>query len=443
MIISPIITPQLKLKTAYTKIDPVIIVNMRVLVVFAILAVCVVPVAWGDSVLGTTSKGTLDVRVTPSAENIVVEFLNPSTDRLQEHVDYALAVYNDDMALFGPIPLTHTTPGKVTIPAQLLDGVNTVDISVHGILFIPIEAETVSLDVVLGSVGTTDPVERDDVLEQALPSWIKVTTGLWVQDQIDDQSFINAITYLIGEGIIIVQAVPEQSGSGGPIPDWVKSTAGYWSENLISDTEFLNALQYLISQGIIVVQDVTDVSMSVGGVDLSFASSVKGSPDSPITIIEFGDYQCPNCKAWFENTRPSIDSQYVDSGIARIYFVDLAFIGPDSVLAAAATYCAQDQDMYWEFHNHMYGNQRGIQDGWASGESLVSYASDVGLDTERFTSCLAEDHTERVSFNVEQAAINGITRTPSFILVGPGGVAQIEGNQPFATFDNTIQELLN
>jgi len=85
--------------------------------------------------------------------------------------------------------------------------------------------------------------------------------------------------------------------------------------------------------------------MSVGGIDISMASPVEGSPDAPVTIIEFGDYQCPKCDQWFLNEKPTVTKDLLDTGKAKIYFLDFAFLGDDSVSAAQAAYCAGDQDM--------------------------------------------------------------------------------------------------
>ena len=402
---------------------------MRGLVLLAVVVMFVVPVAWAAPVKEATSGGSLDVMVTPDDDRIVVEFLNPLTGQMQEHVDYTLGVSHGDEQLFGPIPMTHTSPGKVTIPVQLLDGTNTVAITVHGILFIPIDVESVSLDVVVGIV---------------VPEWIKNTAGWWSQGEIDDQSFISGIEYLIANDILVVEQTRPQDGAGGVIPDWIKITAGWWSEGQVSDMEFLNALRHLMAQGIIsVATSDAAAPLVIGGVDLSYASDPRGSQDSPIVIIEFGDYQCPNCASWFENTKPMIDSQYVDAGTARVYFVDLVFIGADSATAAAATYCAQDQDMYWEFHDKLYSSQGGIQSGWASLENVALYADGLGLDAASFESCMSMDHSERMVFNRNQAASLGFDQTPSFVVVGPYDVTHISGNQPFSVFDTVIQDLLS
>ncbi|MYJ27277.1 MAG: thioredoxin domain-containing protein [Cenarchaeum sp. SB0672_bin_9] len=182
----------------------------------------------------------------------------------------------------------------------------------------------------------------------------------------------------------------------------------------------------------------------IGGVNLSQASPRLGSADAPVTIIEFGDYQCPRCKSWFENTKPQIDSDYINAGSVNLYFVDVDYIGGDSHTASVATYCAQEQDMYWEYHGALYENQRGIHSGWASASSLVGFANDMGLDTAEFEACLqSSEQRDRLDFNVEQGINQGVRGTPHFIIVGPEGSIHIRGPQPYGSFDSVIQDLLN
>lgn len=185
------------------------------------------------------------------------------------------------------------------------------------------------------------------------------------------------------------------------------------------------------------------VQQRFGSVDVTMGSPVFGSDSAPITIIEFGDYQCPQCDKWFKTIKPDIEEQYINTGKANLYFVDLAFFGPDSTNAAEATYCAGDQGKYWEFHNILYSNQQGINDGWASPDNLKSFASQMNLDRNLFDSCLDSDkYKNRVEKNVLEAKRNGASATPTFIIVGANGDQQtIEGAQPFSVFRQVLDSM--
>lgn len=182
---------------------------------------------------------------------------------------------------------------------------------------------------------------------------------------------------------------------------------------------------------------------TIGGIDLSMASPVEGQENAPITIIEFGDYQCPNCKQWFQQEKPSITSNHILSNTTKLYFVDAPWAGDDSSTAAEASYCADDQGKYMEYHSTLYNNQEGIQDGWANSDSLKQFAIELGLDSEMFDECLdSGKYSDRVSYNKEVATSNGVGGTPHFFIVGPDGIVkQITGPQPSVIFDVEIFKL--
>ncbi|MFQ6134874.1 MAG: DsbA family protein, partial [Nitrososphaerales archaeon] len=114
-----------------------------------------------------------------------------------------------------------------------------------------------------------------------------------------------------------------------------------------------------------------------------------GSPDAPVTIIEFSDFQCPFCRRFFENTLQEIKRNYVDTGKVKFVYRDfpLASMHPFAEKAAEAANCASDQDRYWQYHDLLFENQP----VWAAGNATVEfkkYASTLGLDEEQFNLCL-------------------------------------------------------
>lgn len=109
-----------------------------------------------------TEKGTLDVDFStapadPKPGDIVklqIDFINPNTEKIQEHIDYRLTVSKDGLNTFGPIPLTHTSTGSVSIPVEFgEEGMYSAAIEVEGILFQPIPRETVLFQVAVGEVS--------------------------------------------------------------------------------------------------------------------------------------------------------------------------------------------------------------------------------------------------------------------------------------------------
>ena len=401
--------------------------------------------AFAESQVSPTSGNSVDVKIivddnyVPGEETrLGVDFLTTGTDKIQVHIDYTVEITNDGKNVFGPIPLTHTSTGSVSIPVTMQDGTNEILISIEGILFVPMPKETVSFDVTFGDASTPEPSE--------IPTWVKGNAGWWANDQIDDATFVSGIQYLIQEGIISVSSSSSDDSKNEGIPNWIKNNAGWWSEGAISDNDFLKGIEYLVENGIISVSSSSDKeTLEIGGVDLSQASPVFGEVDAPVTIIEFGDYQCPNCQKWFLNTKPDIVTNYIDTGKANLYFVDLAFLGDDSLTASAATYCAEEQSLYWEYHSYLYSNQRGIDGGWADVASLLDYAEVIGMDVSEFSTCVdSGKYNESIVFNLEESINNGVQGTPSFILVSADGDTEmISGPQPFPVFEEAIESLLS
>jgi len=91
----------------------------------------------------------------------------------------------------------------------------------------------------------------DDPTPAIIPSWIKTTTGYWVDGFSSDDEFVNAMQFLIDEGIIVIPPTASSSKTATEIPSWIKITTGYWVNNKITDVEFINAIQWLINNGII------------------------------------------------------------------------------------------------------------------------------------------------------------------------------------------------
>ena len=105
-----------------------------------------------------TNKGTVKVGLStipenpaPGAINLKIDFLNPQSSAIQEHIDYTVTVTTNGKAVFGPIPLTHTSIGTVTIPVDLKEkGEYKIIVDVQGVLFQPIPSEKATFSLMVG-----------------------------------------------------------------------------------------------------------------------------------------------------------------------------------------------------------------------------------------------------------------------------------------------------
>lgn len=186
-----------------------------------------------------------------------------------------------------------------------------------------------------------------------------------------------------------------------------------------------------------------DAQRQYGTITTDMGSPLLGDPDASITIVEFGDYQCHQCHNWFHNTKPLIQQNYIDTGKINLVFIDLAFLGPDSPKAAQASYCAQDQDMYWQYHDALYTFQE-PKYGWPTTERLHAFAFSLGLDMELFDDCFTSGkYSKRVSFNINEAKKAGANATPTFVIIGPNGdERKLVGAQPYPVFKKVFDSMV-
>lgn len=177
-------------------------------------------------------------------------------------------------------------------------------------------------------------------------------------------------------------------------------------------------------------------------------SPYLGDPSSPITIIDFSDFQCHLCARFVKNTEPLINETYIQTGRVALVFKHLPNRGFDSMGAHLAAQCTYDQGKFWQFHNLLYENQQGIDTGWVNEENLRKFASQTpGLNIEQFKSCFGtQKYKEFIDKDVELANSIGIFDTPNFIIVQSidgSDPEVIRGAQPFPAFQSVIDKKLD
>ncbi|KAF6246260.1 protein-disulfide isomerase [Nitrosopumilus sp. b3] len=171
----------------------------------------------------------------------------------------------------------------------------------------------------------------------------------------------------------------------------------------------------------------------------STTSPVIGFPDALVTIIAFNDYQCQNCKLWYENDYPEISKTLIETQKANIVFVDSLPLGSNSILMSEATLCANDQNMYSEYQKLLFTSQEKI-DSWGKPTQLKEFAMELGLDLGLFEECLdSRKYENDISSNIEYSKNFGVEKIPLFKIVNFEGNEHIlKGGLSKNVFESTV-----
>lgn len=175
-------------------------------------------------------------------------------------------------------------------------------------------------------------------------------------------------------------------------------------------------------------------------------SPILGNPDAPITILDFSDFQCPNCGRHVKNTEPILNETYIQTGKASLVYKYFPVVGFDSVNPALAGQCSHEQGKFWQFHQLLFANQKPIDSGWVSKDNLKNFASQIsGLDLQKFSECLDnERYKDHINKDLEMAKKFQLRATPSFIIVNNDGTDPeiLTGAHPFPSFAAIIDNKL-
>jgi len=194
---------------------------------------------------------------------------------------------------------------------------------------------------------------------------------------------------------------------------------------------------------------------AVAAPSVSSTDVILGDANAPVTLIEYGDYQCPFCAQFFSGAEAQIRSQYVKTGEVRMVFRDFAFIdrfpgvpagANESHDAAAAASCAKDQGKFWEYHDALYNAKiadvakgGSENDGFFNRAEFLALAQNVGLNAAAFTSCIdSGKYKAQVDADTAAAEAGGVQSTPTVFV----NKQEIQGAQPFAQFQTAIETAL-
>ncbi len=182
-----------------------------------------------------------------------------------------------------------------------------------------------------------------------------------------------------------------------------------------------------------------------------------GDPNAPIQMIEYSDFQCPFCDRHYTDTEPLLEQYYIDTG--KVLFTyrsagnfvsgNIGGANSESQDAAAAAYCAADQNKFWEMHDALFVNNKDVENqGSFFPRRLTEIAKVTGLDTAEFQDCFdSGTYEDRVAQDLTDATAAGLQGTPFFVITytvnGETKTKTLDGAQPFSEFQIALEAILN
>ena len=169
---------------------------------------------------------------------------------------------------------------------------------------------------------------------------------------------------------------------------------------------------------------------------------ILGDPKAPVTLIEYGDYQCPFCGRFFKQVEFPLRENYIKTGKVKMVFKNFQFLGSESIAAAEAAECAKDQKQFWAYHDALYETE--IKDGRENNGNLnrdlfLKLADELKLDHSAFASCFdSEKYASQIEEDNNKAKALGVNSTPTTFV----NSQKLVGALPYAQFKAAIDSIL-
>jgi protein-disulfide isomerase len=142
-----------------------------------------------------------------------------------------------------------------------------------------------------------------------------------------------------------------------------------------------------------------------------------GPENARVTVKEYSDFQCPYCARAASTLDPKIEQDYVADGRVKLVFQPVALIGEESLWAAEAAECANEQGRFWDYHDKLFENQHGENQGAFSMDNLKRFAQELGLDIQTFNQCLdSGKYQDLIQAETKDTVDKGILSTPTFVI---------------------------
>ncbi len=161
--------------------------------------------------------------------------------------------------------------------------------------------------------------------------------------------------------------------------------------------------------------------------------ATSGPDTAKITVVGFGDFQCPYCQRAFPIFRFILNKYSNDVRFVYRHF-PVADSHPDSINAAMASECARDQGRFWEYHDILFQNPSAL-----AADDLKLYANGLGLDSAKFATCLeTSEKKDLIAGDYEAALKAGVQGTPTYFVNG----FRVQGFLPVQAWDELFEKFL-
>jgi protein-disulfide isomerase len=245
-----------------------------------------------------------------------------------------------------------------------------------------------------------------------------------------------AALLLIALGLLVSSPAPGQPSGDG--------------ESLRKDIEALKEGQRLIQRELQEIRRLLTGRVSPPdprGQMISVSGPSRGGNASPLTMVEFSDFECPFCARFYRETLPQLERDYIRTGKVKFVYRDFPIVSihKRAFRAAETAVCAGAQGKYWEMHDRLFDNQKAM-----GPEDLKGHAKALGLEMAAFERCLdGGEAAAGIRKDIADAQRLGVQGTPTFF-VGRTDKGKpeikvlraIRGAQPYANFKAVLDELL-
>ena len=224
---------------------------------------------------------------------------------------------------------------------------------------------------------------------------------------------------------------------GPPTPPWGDRSVQQQNEEILKELKAIRALLESVIGPPRAARPTTGRVSNLKGYSL-------GSPDAPLTMVEFTDLQCPYCRQFAMTAFDEIKKNWIDTGKLRYISRDFPIesIHPQAMPAARASRCAGEQGKFWEMRLALVRNANLL-----TSEFIGKTAAALKLDASAFASCTAsKKYDAEIQAELQEGAKLGIEGTPTFVIgrTSPAGIEgpMLVGALPYSQFDSKLKELL-